>query len=94
VKERLSELSPTGKMMLAVILLLVLCTLTKLGLLPRRRPAFHPNFWMPEMSYVIPGSITALQNVRQLLDARSVGNSLIAKSIDGEMNLRTRIDGK
>lgn len=44
VKERVSELSPIGKMMLVVMLLLVLCTLTKLGLLPRRRPAFHPFF--------------------------------------------------
>jgi hypothetical protein len=29
---------------------------------------------VPEMSYMIQGNIPALQNVRRLLDARSVGN--------------------
>jgi hypothetical protein len=44
INERVIDLSPTGKMMLVVMLVLLLCILAKLALIPRRHPAVHPNF--------------------------------------------------
>jgi hypothetical protein len=43
---------------------------------------------------MIQDGIPAMQNVPQLLDARSAGNQQAQNHIDGRFNLRTCIDGK
>lgn len=66
IKERMDALSPTGKMMLVVMLVLMLCVLAKLGLIPRGRHAVHPNFYAPSQSILAVIASATVANVAVL----------------------------